>query len=35
VRSIFDGYDVFLPKPCEARLLGECIDRLVAQPRPL
>jgi len=34
VRSIFDGYDVFLPKPCEARLLGECIDRLVAQPRP-
>ena len=33
VRSIFDGYDVFLPKPCEARLLGECIDRLVAQPR--
>ncbi len=34
VRSILDGYDVFLPKPCEARLLGECIDRLVAQPRP-
>ena len=34
VRSIFDCYDVFLPKPCEARLLGECIDRLLGQPRP-
>ena len=34
VRSIFDGYDVFLPKPCEARMLGECIDRLLSEPRP-
>ena len=33
VRSIFDGYDVFLPKPCEARLLGESIDRLLSEPR--
>jgi CheY-like chemotaxis protein len=33
VRSIFDGYDIFLPKPCEARLLGECIDKLLSEPR--
>jgi two-component system sensor histidine kinase BarA len=33
VRSIFSGYDVFLPKPCEARLLGESIDRLLSEPR--
>ena len=35
VRSIFDGYDAFLPKPCGARMLGECIDRLLSEPRPL
>jgi CheY-like chemotaxis protein len=34
VRSIFDGYDAFLPKPCGARMLGECIDRLLREPRP-
>ena len=34
VRSIFDGYDAFLPKPCGARMLGECIDRLLNKPRP-
>jgi CheY-like chemotaxis protein len=34
VRSIFDDYDAFLPKPCGARMLGECIDRLLREPRP-
>ena len=34
VRSIFDGYDAFLPKPCGARMLGECIDRLLSKPQP-
>jgi len=34
VRSIFDGYDAFLPKPCGARMLGECIERLLREPRP-
>jgi two-component system sensor histidine kinase BarA len=33
VRTGFDEYDVFLPKPCEARLLGEAIDRLVRERR--
>jgi CheY-like chemotaxis protein len=33
VRSGFDGYNVFLPKPCDARRLGECIDRLVRDRR--
>ena len=33
VRSGFDGYDAFLPKPCEGRMLGECVDRLVQQRR--
>lgn len=33
VRSIFDGYDAFLPKPCEAHELGECIDKLLSEPR--
>jgi len=32
VRSIFDGYDAFLPKPCGARMLGECMERLLHQP---
>ena len=29
VRTGFDGYDAFLPKPCDARLLGECVGRLI------
>ncbi|MEO5845120.1 MAG: response regulator [Caldimonas sp.] len=29
VRTGFDGYDVFLPKPCNARLLGECVGRMI------
>ena len=33
VRAIFDGYDAFLPKPCEGRMLGECVGRLVEQRR--
>ena len=33
VRSGFDGCDAFLPKPCEGRMLGECVDRLVQQRR--
>ena len=33
VRSGFDEYDVFLPKPCEARLLGEAVDRMVKEHR--
>ena len=35
VRIGFDGYDAFLPKPCGARMLGECIDRLLNEPRRL
>ncbi len=30
VRAAFDGYDVFLPKPCNARLLGQCVDQMIA-----
>ncbi len=33
VRCGFDGYDAFLPKPCEARMLGECVDRMLREPR--
>ncbi|MEO8526119.1 MAG: response regulator [Caldimonas sp.] len=33
VRTGFDGYDVFLPKPCEAGLLGEAVDRMVREHR--
>ena len=33
VRSGFDAYDAFLPKPCEARLLGECVDRMLRERR--
>lgn len=33
VRSSFDGYDVFLPKPCAAGLLGEAVDRMVREHR--
>ena len=29
VRSVFTGYDAFLPKPCDTPFLGESIDRLV------
>lgn len=29
VRTGFDDYDVFLPKPCDARLLGECVGRMI------
>ena len=29
VRSSFDQYDAFLPKPCNPRLIGECVDRLI------
>ena len=33
VRSGFDAYDAFLPKPCEARMLGECVDRMMREQR--
>jgi CheY-like chemotaxis protein len=33
VRSGFDAYDVFLPKPCNARLLGDCVDRMIDDRR--
>lgn len=33
VRTGFDGYDVFLPKPCNARLLGDCVDRMIDERR--
>jgi CheY-like chemotaxis protein len=33
VRTGFDDYDVFLPKPCGARLLGEAVDRMVREHR--
>jgi two-component system chemotaxis response regulator CheY len=33
VRTGFDGYDVFLPKPCNARLLGECVGRMIGSRR--
>lgn len=29
VRTGFDDYDIFLPKPCSARLLGQCVDRML------
>ncbi len=29
VRTGFDDYDVFLPKPCNARLLGQCVGRMI------
>ncbi|MEO8080155.1 MAG: response regulator [Caldimonas sp.] len=33
VRTGFDQYDAFLPKPCDARELGECVDRLIRTRR--
>jgi two-component system chemotaxis response regulator CheY len=33
VRAGFDGYDVFLPKPCNARLLGQCVDQMIRDRR--
>ena len=33
VRSGFRDYDVFLPKPCEHRALGDAIERLVQGKR--
>ena len=33
VRCGFDAYDAFLPKPCEARMLGECVDRMIRERR--
>ncbi len=33
VRTGFDKYDVFLPKPCDARLLGECVDLMIQDHR--
>jgi CheY-like chemotaxis protein len=33
VRSRFDRYDAFLPKPCSPRALGESVDRLVRTRR--
>jgi CheY-like chemotaxis protein len=33
VRSGFDGYDVFLPKPCNAHLLGQCVDQMIRDRR--
>jgi|KBSMisStaDraftv2_1062788.scaffolds.fasta_scaffold273176_2 CheY-like chemotaxis protein len=29
VRTGFDEYDIFLPKPCDARYLGECVDLMI------
>jgi CheY-like chemotaxis protein len=33
VRDGFDAYDAFLPKPFDARLLGERIDRMIRERR--
>ena len=33
VRTGFDGYDVFLPKPCNARVLGECVGQMMRDRR--
>jgi CheY-like chemotaxis protein len=33
VRSGFDAYDIFLPKPCDARWLGERVDRMIRGQR--
>jgi len=33
VRTGFDEYDIFLPKPCDARELGECIDLMLRARR--
>ncbi|MGZ8259387.1 MAG: response regulator [Caldimonas sp.] len=33
VRSGFDGYNVFLRKPFDARRLGECVDRMLRDRR--
>ena len=33
VRTGFDKYDVFLSKPCDARLLGERVDRMIRDHR--
>jgi CheY-like chemotaxis protein len=33
VRSTFDEYDVFLPKPYDARLLGERVDLMIRDRR--
>ncbi len=33
VRSGFDQYDAFLPKPCDARLFGESIERMIRDHR--
>ena len=33
VRCGFDAYDAFLPKPCGARMLGECVDRMIRERR--
>lgn len=33
VRSEFDSYDAFLPKPCDARMLGESVDRMIRSRR--
>jgi two-component system chemotaxis response regulator CheY len=33
VRTGFDGYDAFLPKPCDARLLGEFVGRMIQDRR--
>ena len=33
VRTGFDGYDAFLPKPCDARVLGECVGQMMQARR--
>lgn len=33
VQSSFTDYDVFLSKPCDARMMGESIDNLIRNPR--
>jgi len=33
VRTGFDQYDAFLPKPCDARQLGDCVERMIRERR--
>jgi len=33
VRSGFADYDVFLAKPCNARVLGQCVDQMIRDRR--
>lgn len=33
VRTGFDQYDAYLPKPCSAQRIGECVDQLIGGTR--